>query len=247
MRQTGPVSPDPERPQQSERQRRFRLVWTTLVGLVVAGVLVGLVLSWVGSRVVDAAGLDEVQPVDSTATEAVGTPPNGEAPAPTGGDPGQGSGQGSGQGPGEGTSTPSGSTTDGGPTGAGPGHDPASGGNGGGPKGGGSDGGGLHNGGGPNGGGNDAPAGRLAASSASARAYERVRLTGTLPRTAAGRTLQVERLEGGAWVPFPTTATTDASGSFTTYVELGQPGANVLRLSLPGSDRSTPPVTVTIG
>lgn len=89
--------------------------------------------------------------------------------------------------------------------------------------------------------------GSLVADPESAGSFEQVALTGRLPGLPAGATLQVERREGGQWVTFPVTTTTDASGGFATIVELGQLGANVLRLVDPGSSRSTPPVTVTVG
>jgi len=89
--------------------------------------------------------------------------------------------------------------------------------------------------------------GTLTASPEAADSFEQVTLSGRLPGVAAGTSLQVERREGGSWVTFPVTVTTDASGGFSTFVELGQVGPNELRLVLPGSTRSTPQVTVTVG
>jgi hypothetical protein len=47
--------------------------------------------------------------------------------------------------------------------------------------------------------------------------------------------LRVQREESGVWVDFPTPTVTDASGRFTTYVELGQPGRYRLRMLDPAS------------
>jgi hypothetical protein len=85
----------------------------------------------------------------------------------------------------------------------------------------------------------------LSASPNSAGAFERVTLTGQYPGAASGTAVQVQRVEGGAWVEFPVTATVEG-GAYTTYVELGQPGANRLRVVDPDSGATSNPVTVTV-
>lgn len=86
----------------------------------------------------------------------------------------------------------------------------------------------------------------LTASPLTAGTYERVNLTGRFPGLPAGAALQVERRQGGAWVVFPVSLTAQPDGSFATYVQTGQVGANVFRVTALGSGRSTPPVTVQI-
>lgn len=82
----------------------------------------------------------------------------------------------------------------------------------------------------------------LDADTTTAAAYERVRLSGTAP---AGAQLQVQRLENSDWVRFPTSASAGQDGSFTTYVELGRPGDNQLRVVAPDGSASDP-VTIAI-
>jgi hypothetical protein len=69
---------------------------------------------------------------------------------------------------------------------------------------------------------------------ASARPLETVRIQGTY-RGGADVLLRVQRWEGGEWLDFPVPTKTDQSGHFTTYVELGQPGAYSLRVFEPDS------------
>jgi hypothetical protein len=85
----------------------------------------------------------------------------------------------------------------------------------------------------------------LTVSPASASTYERVNLSGRY----AGHnraTLQVQRLEGGTWADFPTTASVD-DGRFRTYVETGQTGVNRFRMHDSASGRSSNVVIVRIG
>ncbi len=84
----------------------------------------------------------------------------------------------------------------------------------------------------------------LDASPSTAGSFEQVTLTGSYAG-GAGATLQVQRLEGGSWTAFPTTASVDGE-TFTTYVELGQPGANQLRVLDPATGRTSNVVVVTI-
>ncbi|MGH3355237.1 MAG: hypothetical protein ACRDOJ_05030 [Nocardioidaceae bacterium] len=67
----------------------------------------------------------------------------------------------------------------------------------------------------------------LRASATTVSSYERVNLRGRY-RGGNGTSLQIQRREGGSWSPFPTSASVEG-GTFSTYVELGQPGANRLR------------------
>jgi hypothetical protein len=85
---------------------------------------------------------------------------------------------------------------------------------------------------------------RLTASPDQASTYQRVNLTGTYP-SGAGATLQVQRLEGGNWVDFPTSASV-SGGSFSTYVETGRSGPNKFRVFDAGSGRASNVVTVVI-
>lgn len=76
--------------------------------------------------------------------------------------------------------------------------------------------------------------------------YQPVRLRGQVAGATAGTRLRVERREGDRWARFPVTTSARARGYFTVRVALGRPGANVLRVSVIGSPRSSPPVTVEV-
>ena len=78
------------------------------------------------------------------------------------------------------------------------------------------------------------PAIRLTAAPVQASVFERVTLAGRYPN-AGPVTLQVQRREFGSWVDFPTSATVSA-GRFQTYVQLGRPGRNSLRVVDPATD-----------
>ncbi len=84
----------------------------------------------------------------------------------------------------------------------------------------------------------------LAASPQSVSPYQRINLVGSYPG-ANGTTLQVQRLQGGAWASFPTSATVN-NGSFSTYVETGQGGPNQFRVIDPSTGRASAPVTVNV-
>ena len=77
-------------------------------------------------------------------------------------------------------------------------------------------------------------------------AFKQVRLRGRIPGVRSGRRVQVERLEAGRWRRFPVTARAEARGEFSVQVALGRPGANVLRVRLPGTRRLTGQATVTV-
>lgn len=84
----------------------------------------------------------------------------------------------------------------------------------------------------------------LRASTSSAGSFERVTLSGSYPG-GNGTSLQVQRREGGSWVPFPTSATV-SGGTFSTYVASGQPGPNAFRAVDPSTGRSSNVVVVTV-
>ncbi|MGH3498325.1 MAG: hypothetical protein ACRDP1_12765 [Nocardioidaceae bacterium] len=75
----------------------------------------------------------------------------------------------------------------------------------------------------------------------------RIYLTGTFARVPQGVTLQVQSKQTGTWSDFPVTLTTGPGGSFSTYVQSGQSGPNQFRISLPGTNKTTPAVTVNVG
>jgi hypothetical protein len=85
----------------------------------------------------------------------------------------------------------------------------------------------------------------LIASALNAGEMERVTLVGRYPG-ANGATLQVQRKEGGAWVAFPSSARVEG-GSFDTYVALGRPGPNQLRVVDTASGKTSNQVVITIG
>lgn len=90
------------------------------------------------------------------------------------------------------------------------------------------------------------PAISLRADPSQAGTYERVNLTGTY-RRGEGAVLQVQRrLPGESWTDFPTDASV-SGGSFTTYIETGQTGANEFRMIDTASGRTSNTVTVRIG
>ncbi|MDP9445025.1 MAG: hypothetical protein M3P83_12025, partial [Actinomycetota bacterium] len=84
----------------------------------------------------------------------------------------------------------------------------------------------------------------VTASSTQAGSYERIALTGHYPG-GDGVTLQVQRREGGSWTAFPTSALVDGE-TYRTYVELGRPGPNVLRVTDPVSGRVSNVVVVRV-
>jgi hypothetical protein len=95
--------------------------------------------------------------------------------------------------------------------------------------------------------GTTSPAGdiTLIASPSRVATGERINLSGTYI-AGDGKSLQVQRQEGAAWVDFPTQATV-RSGGFGTYVYTGRSGDNVFRMYDPSTGRSSNPVTVRVG
>ena len=88
------------------------------------------------------------------------------------------------------------------------------------------------------------PAIRLTAEPVQAGLFERVTLAGRYPH-ADQVTLQVQRREFGTWTDFPTSATVSA-GQFRTYVQLGRPGRNALRVVDSATGRTSNAVAVFI-
>jgi cytoskeletal protein RodZ len=86
---------------------------------------------------------------------------------------------------------------------------------------------------------------RLNAGSPSARRYERVALRGRYPRSN-GKTLAVQRFEGGAWRAFPTSATV-RGGRYSTYIASGRPGPNRFRVVDRATGRTSNVVVVRVG
>jgi hypothetical protein len=74
---------------------------------------------------------------------------------------------------------------------------------------------------------------QLARLSTSGRSFQAVPIRGTY-RGGPNTLLRIQREEEGSWVDFPTPTVTDASGKFSTYVELG-PGRYLLRVLDPAS------------
>lgn len=79
----------------------------------------------------------------------------------------------------------------------------------------------------------------------SAKPYQAVPIRGS-EHGASGSLLQVQRSEGNTWVSFPLPTTTDRSGQFATYVELGKPGRYWLRMLDPRSGATSDPVLLVI-
>ncbi|MGH3472379.1 MAG: hypothetical protein ACRDPG_10100 [Nocardioidaceae bacterium] len=84
----------------------------------------------------------------------------------------------------------------------------------------------------------------LSAQPQHARSMQRVNLVGRFPGHD-GVNLQVQRLEGGHWSAFPTSAVV-YHNSFRTYVETGRPGPNRFRMVDPATHQVSNPVVVMI-
>lgn len=76
---------------------------------------------------------------------------------------------------------------------------------------------------------------------------ETVPINGIAHGTRTVTTLRVQHRQGGRWVAFPLPATTDATGRFTAYVDLGAPGTYDLRVVDPRTKRTSDVVTLVIG
>ena len=73
---------------------------------------------------------------------------------------------------------------------------------------------------------------------------QRINFSGVYNRE--GATLQVQRLEGGSWVDFPTTATV-RGGVFTTYIYTGHSGMNQFRVLDQATGKHSNTVRVQVG
>lgn len=72
-------------------------------------------------------------------------------------------------------------------------------------------------------------------------------LRGTASGLSAGASLVVEHQQpDGSWEPFPLPTVVDDGGSFRTYVELGRPGPNRIRVREADSGVTSEPVTITV-
>lgn len=84
----------------------------------------------------------------------------------------------------------------------------------------------------------------LSASPVTVAPMQQIYLSGTYPG-GEGATLQVQRLEGGSWNNFPTSASV-SGGTFSTYVMTGQKGANKFRVVDSDSGKKSNIATVTV-
>lgn len=84
----------------------------------------------------------------------------------------------------------------------------------------------------------------LVASPKSVSTFGRINLSGTYAG-GAGIVLQVQRMEGGKWVDFPTSATVNGD-TFATYVETGRSGPNKFRVKAIGDSMASNAVTVRV-
>jgi hypothetical protein len=85
---------------------------------------------------------------------------------------------------------------------------------------------------------------QLTASPPAAGTYERINLVGSY-HGIGSPTLQVQRMEGGQWVDFPTTASV-SGGQFSTYIETGHTGVNKIRMLDPSTGKSSNVVEIHI-
>ena len=79
----------------------------------------------------------------------------------------------------------------------------------------------------------------------SAKPFQTVPIQGTY-RGRADAFLRVQLWERHRWRAFPLAATTDQSGQFTAYVELGRPGRYWLRVLDPDSGVTSKPFVLVI-
>jgi len=86
---------------------------------------------------------------------------------------------------------------------------------------------------------------RLDDAAYSAQPFETVPIQGTY-RGGADTLLRVQRWESGRWLTFPLPTTTDQSGQFTAYVELGRLGRHRLRMLDPDSGVTSRPMVLVI-
>ncbi len=85
----------------------------------------------------------------------------------------------------------------------------------------------------------------LSASQQSVSPMQQIDLTGTYPG-GEGAILQVQRREGDTWSDFPVTMSV-SGGSFATYVQTSQVGANTFRVIDTDTQVASNELTVTVG
>lgn len=85
----------------------------------------------------------------------------------------------------------------------------------------------------------------LSAAQQSVSPMQQIDLTGTYPG-GEGAILQVQRFEGGAWSDFPVTMSV-SGGTFATYVQTSQVGANQFRVIDTDTEVASNELTVTVG
>jgi cytoskeletal protein RodZ len=85
----------------------------------------------------------------------------------------------------------------------------------------------------------------LTATQQSVSPMQQIDLTGTYPG-GEGAILQVQRFENGAWSDFPVTMSV-SGGTFATYVQTSQVGANKFRVIDTDTEVASNELTVTVG
>ena len=85
----------------------------------------------------------------------------------------------------------------------------------------------------------------LTATQQSVSPMQQIDLTGTYP-SGEGAILQVQRFENGAWSDFPVTMSV-SGGTFATYVQTSQVGANKFRVIDTDTEVASNELTVTVG
>jgi hypothetical protein len=90
------------------------------------------------------------------------------------------------------------------------------------------------------------PAIRINGQSFAGRPFETVGMEGTYSGSSGPTMLRVQHRQGGEWVDFPLPTSTDASGNFTAYVELGGTGKHQVRVMDPKAHVASAPVDVVI-
>lgn len=87
----------------------------------------------------------------------------------------------------------------------------------------------------------------LASASYLGQPFKTVAIEGRYPGAAARTPLRVQHREGSRWLLFPLPTTTDSSGRFTAYVDMGGAGQYLLRVVDPRRNVVSPVVTLSIG
>lgn len=87
---------------------------------------------------------------------------------------------------------------------------------------------------------------RITAESLVVRPFETLRLDGKYVASDGATTLRVQRGQSDRWITFPLPVTTDQSGNFTAYVELGKTGRHLLRVMDPTRNAISNVISVTV-